>query len=174
MGRKQSINEDKEPRIVWAPLPVLSWILPLVGHVGVTDTTGTIYDFAGPRTIGVNRLLCGPPLLSASVSRVWPDVDLGAWDEALRHANALYATKTHNILANNCHHHVACVLDGAGVCASSWAVWWAIVRHGQYVRASVSPLVGGMQGRVRVYGPFVLLCILSTLAFATLQYSGRL
>lgn len=40
--------------IVWAPLPLLSWILPLVGHVGITDSSGHIWDFAGPYQINVS------------------------------------------------------------------------------------------------------------------------
>jgi hypothetical protein len=33
--------------IVWTPLPVISWFLPFIGHTGIADSRGVIYDFAG-------------------------------------------------------------------------------------------------------------------------------
>ena len=37
--------------IVWTPLPMISWILPFIGHTGICDSRGVIHDFAGPYTI---------------------------------------------------------------------------------------------------------------------------
>lgn len=37
--------------IVWQPFPVLGWILPCIGHMGIADSRGVIYDFQGPYTI---------------------------------------------------------------------------------------------------------------------------
>ena len=37
--------------IVWQPFPVLGWILPCIGHMGIADSSGVIYDFQGPHTI---------------------------------------------------------------------------------------------------------------------------
>jgi transmembrane protein 222 len=34
--------------IVWTPLPYISWIFPFIGHTGLCDADGIIYDFAGP------------------------------------------------------------------------------------------------------------------------------
>lgn len=31
--------------IVWTPIPCLTWIAPFVGHMGVADSRGVIYDF---------------------------------------------------------------------------------------------------------------------------------
>jgi len=33
--------------IVFTPIPVVSWILPFIGHVGVCTSSGLIYNFAG-------------------------------------------------------------------------------------------------------------------------------
>ena len=33
--------------IVYTPIPLVSWVLPVVGHVGICTSTGLIYDFAG-------------------------------------------------------------------------------------------------------------------------------
>ncbi|KAG9339190.1 hypothetical protein JZ751_024048 [Albula glossodonta] len=40
--------------IVWTPIPVLSWILPFVGHMGICTTAGVIRDFAGPYFVSVS------------------------------------------------------------------------------------------------------------------------
>lgn len=34
--------------IVWTTLPGISAVLPLIGHVGIADSKGVIYDFSGP------------------------------------------------------------------------------------------------------------------------------
>ena len=31
--------------IVWTPIPVLTWLLPMVGHMGICKSNGVIYDF---------------------------------------------------------------------------------------------------------------------------------
>lgn len=48
--------------IVWTPLPLLTWILPFIGHLGIADSRGVIYDFAGPYTIGEDNLAFGKPV----------------------------------------------------------------------------------------------------------------
>ena len=37
--------------IVWQPFPVLGWILPCIGHMGICDSEGVVHDFQGPYTI---------------------------------------------------------------------------------------------------------------------------
>lgn len=39
--------------VLWAPLPVISWLLPGVGHVAVSDSHGNIHDFAGSYLVNV-------------------------------------------------------------------------------------------------------------------------
>lgn len=39
--------------IVWTPIPVLSWLFPFVGHMGIARTDGVIRDFAGPYYVSV-------------------------------------------------------------------------------------------------------------------------
>lgn len=34
--------------VVWTTLPGISAIIPLIGHVGMGDSTGVTYDFSGP------------------------------------------------------------------------------------------------------------------------------
>lgn len=47
--------------LVWTPIPVLSWLVPVVGHVGVCSSNGTIYDFAGSNFVNTGSLAFGNP-----------------------------------------------------------------------------------------------------------------
>lgn len=38
--------------IVWTTLPGISFLIPLIGHVGITDSRGITYDFSGPYQVG--------------------------------------------------------------------------------------------------------------------------
>ena len=38
--------------VVWTTLPLVSAILPTIGHVGIADSHGVIRDFSGPYTVG--------------------------------------------------------------------------------------------------------------------------
>ena len=47
--------------IVWSPLGPLTWCFPMVGHMGICDSRGYIWDFAGPYTIGRDNMAFGNP-----------------------------------------------------------------------------------------------------------------
>ena len=46
--------------IVWVPIPMLTFFLPFIGHVGVCSSNGTSFDMGG---LGVNEgeLMFGNP-----------------------------------------------------------------------------------------------------------------
>lgn len=33
--------------LIWTPIPLITWLFPIVGHMGIADSTGIIRDFAG-------------------------------------------------------------------------------------------------------------------------------
>lgn len=39
--------------IVWTPLPLLTWLVPVIGHLGIVKSDGEIHDFAGPYHVNV-------------------------------------------------------------------------------------------------------------------------
>ncbi len=48
--------KDQYPQcIVWSPIPMLTWMLPVSGHLGITDSTGLVSDFAGSGYIHNHR-----------------------------------------------------------------------------------------------------------------------
>ncbi|CAM9479242.1 unnamed protein product [Ectocarpus sp. 13 AM-2016] len=124
--------------IVWTPLPLITWFIPLIGHMGIADSRGVIYDFAGPYTIGEDHMAFGRP------TRYLP-LDPGRckgeqWDESVAHSCETYSKRMHNLCCDNCHSHVALALKRmryAGV--ESWNMvslcFW-IFFAGRYVSVS--------------------------------------
>lgn len=45
--------------IVWTPLPIISWLLPFIGHLGICREDGVILDFAGPNFVCVDNFAFG-------------------------------------------------------------------------------------------------------------------
>ena len=111
----QGVNSqiDKFPYcIVWSPLPPITWILPFIGHTGITTSDGVIHDFAGPYTINRGAMAFGAPTRYLQL-----DPDLCSeldWDSAVGEGCAVYSQRMHNICFDNCHSHVARCLNAMG------------------------------------------------------------
>ena len=45
--------------IVWTPLPVVSWLAPFIGHVGICKEDGTVVDFSGSNLVNVDDFAFG-------------------------------------------------------------------------------------------------------------------
>ena len=100
--------------LVWTPIPCLTLLLPFVGHMGIADSHGIIYDFAGSYSIGRDNMAFGAPtrfvpMFSESMKDSPERVD--SWDAAIRSASQDYLTHTHNLIFDNCHSHVALALN---------------------------------------------------------------
>ena len=102
--------------IVWSPLPMITWFCPVIGHMGICDSRGVIWDFAGPYTINRNDMAFGRPTrylqLDPKLCRApgAGEGDAGAkalWDKCVHFSNCHYAQRMHNICCQNCHHHTA-------------------------------------------------------------------
>lgn len=117
--------------LVWGPLPVITWLLPFIGHMGLCDSEGRVHDFAGPYFVGIDRFMTG------TVHKYYQFRDAAAsprqWDEALARADGDYREMMHNLFCNNCHHHSARALTYFGVPSSQWSAWWLIQTRGRYV-----------------------------------------
>jgi hypothetical protein len=57
-----SVAERYPLCIVWTPIPLITWILPFVGHMGIANSEGIIHDFAGPFFISEDSLAFGNPV----------------------------------------------------------------------------------------------------------------
>ena len=45
--------------IVWTPLPVVSWLAPYIGHVGICQENGAVLDFAGSNLVSMDNFAYG-------------------------------------------------------------------------------------------------------------------
>jgi hypothetical protein len=92
---------------VWTPLPLITWILPFIGHTGIGTSEGVLHDFAGPYYIGVDDLAFGETHKYIQLDVTEPV----RYDQALLKADKRFEGENHNICCNNCHSHVACALN---------------------------------------------------------------
>lgn len=59
---KIDIETNKYPNcIVWCPIPLITWIFPFIGHIGIANSKGIIYDFQGSYSIGEDHFAFGNP-----------------------------------------------------------------------------------------------------------------
>lgn len=116
--------------IVWTPLPIVSWLAPFFGHVGVCREDGTILDFAGPYFVNVDNFAfgaaaryvhldgkqcCFPPHLSGHTCKSgFEHAQLGtsvSWDDGLFGSMQHFQHKSYNLFTCNCHSFVASFLN---------------------------------------------------------------
>ncbi|CAG9464656.1 unnamed protein product [Pedinophyceae sp. YPF-701] len=103
--------------IVWTPIPVVTWIMPFVGHMGVGDSRGLLHDFLGHGTINTGRLGFGSPARYLRVgdgkTLSLPDDAGKTWDDAVRLSVEDFKTEDYSFFTNNCHTFVGAVLSRA-------------------------------------------------------------
>ncbi|KAL4199853.1 hypothetical protein AMTRI_Chr03g53370 [Amborella trichopoda] len=116
--------------IVWTPLPIISWFVPFIGHIGICREDGVILDFAGPNLVSVDNFAFGAVAkyiqLNRSQCRFPPNLagnkcepgekhmDSGTvttWNEGLRMAICQFQHRSYNIFTCNCHSFVANCLN---------------------------------------------------------------
>jgi transmembrane protein 222 len=122
-GKKDRHHEDLSYAIVWSPLPIITWIIPFVGHTGICDSHGIASDFQGPYYVGdVGRMAFGAPTRALLIINSG-QVAAEEWDAAIRTANDVYRGRMHNICCDNCHSHVAYALNSMGAQAYGITKW---------------------------------------------------
>ncbi|KMS95586.1 hypothetical protein BVRB_007020 [Beta vulgaris subsp. vulgaris] len=108
--------------LVWTPLPVVSWLAPFIGHVGICREDGSILDFSGSNLVNVDnfafgavaryyqldrRQCCLPPNLSRHIcEQRYIHHEFGtaiSWDDALGLSMRHYENKSYNLFTCNCH-----------------------------------------------------------------------
>lgn len=84
--------------LVWTPIPLITWLFPFIGHMGIATSQGVIRDFAGNSLkfnlfCEMSFLLAGPYFVSEDLMGFgWPTryvqldvskVEEGSWDDAV-------------------------------------------------------------------------------------------
>ncbi|XP_019403510.1 PREDICTED: transmembrane protein 222 isoform X2 [Crocodylus porosus] len=140
--------------VVWTPIPVLTWLFPIIGHMGICTSAGIIRDFAGPYYVSEDNMAFGRPVKywKLDPNKVY-STSPNAWDTAVHDASEEYKHRMHNLCCDNCHSHVALALNLMRYDnSSSWnmvKLCFFSLLYGKYVRgicedvASLCPLLGG-------------------------------
>ncbi|PIO24939.1 hypothetical protein AB205_0004150 [Aquarana catesbeiana] len=98
---KPDLERSRFPHcVVWTPIPVLTWLFPFIGHMGICTSSGVIRDFAGPYYV---YWQLDPNLVYANGPN--------PWDTAVNEASEEYKHRMHNLCCDNCHSHVAMALN---------------------------------------------------------------
>ncbi|KAK4490683.1 hypothetical protein RD792_001375 [Penstemon davidsonii] len=128
--------------IVWTPLPVLSWFIPFIGHIGICREDGVILDFAGPNFVCVDNFAFGAPtrfiqltkeqcciFFNSSAHDIEDESkqyearkDNEKWDDALHKSTQEYQHQSYNLLTCNCHSFVANCLNRLKFETGGWNV----------------------------------------------------
>lgn len=125
-------EQDRFPHsIVFAPIPILTWLCPLIGHVGICDSLGRVHDFSESHHVSIDRMAFGRPAFYSLLSKVSSE----KYDDAIFKADQYFRGQQHLWLSSNCHHHVAMCLsqmaynDHADYTATQvWVMFWKNVQ----------------------------------------------
>ena len=100
--------------ILWTPIHPITWALPFVGHMGITDSTGRLHDWGGgPITPSYPaEMMFGRPARFIQCDPLTLNGGTEAWDAAIDRADGEYLHNMHcMVLGSDCHSHVARVLN---------------------------------------------------------------
>ncbi|XP_071727313.1 protein REVERSION-TO-ETHYLENE SENSITIVITY1 [Rutidosis leptorrhynchoides] len=116
--------------LVWTPLPVVSWLAPFIGHVGLCMEDGTVIDFSGSNLVNVDEFAygsvaryiqlnreqcCFPPnLASHTCTQRYKHAEKGtaiSWDAAIQLSRRHFEHKSYNLFTCNCHSFAANFLN---------------------------------------------------------------
>lgn len=146
--------------IVWTPIPVLTWLLPFIGHMGIALSNGVIRDFAGPYCVTEDNMAFGNPTRYLRLDERKVAGGINEWDESITKASITYGTRMHNLCWDNCHSHVGLALSHMNY---SGSMRWNMVRLaswmffcGRYV---------GIGGVIKTWLPFVCLASVTVMLF---------
>jgi len=142
--------------VVWTPLPIITWLLPFIGHMGIADSSGIIYDFAGPYTVSKNNMAFGWP------TKYWRlETPNNKYDQSVYDASEEYKTRMHILCYDNCHSHVAMAMNlmrhGEKSRWNMISVCFAFLWHSRYVS------IGGF---IKTWLPFILWATILTVILA--------
>lgn len=145
---------DRYPfSIVWTPLPVITWFIPLIGHTGIANSEGIIHDFGGSYYIAVDHFTFGRPtkFLKLEPSKA----QARDWNDAIQVSANKFCGQQHNIIFNNCHSHVADTLNEMKYNGkdnyNQFDVFLMMTLHSKYV---------GLRGFLLQWGVFLFLLMI--------------
>lgn len=145
--------------IVWTPLPFITWLIPIIGHTGISNSRAVIYDFSDDFNVSVDNFSFGSPTKVYRFNPALVAQGAKAWDKAIQETSDYYGRTRHSLFFNNCHQYIASVLNKVKYASrTDWTqtnVWWLITFESKYV---------GWLGFARQWCPFIVI-LLATMLF---------
>lgn len=121
--------------IVWTPIPFLTYLIPSIGHTGIANSEGIIHDFAASFYVNIDEMSFGKPTKYYQLDL--DEREKYEFDKAIEKGDLKYNQEVHNLFWNNCHSHVAYVLNQIkykGKCNYNMVdVWWILILKGKYI-----------------------------------------
>eukprot|EP00741_Cyanophora_paradoxa_P017423 tig00020965_g16832.t1 len=159
--------------VIWTSIPLISWLVPVIGHIGICRSDGVSHDFAGPYFISVDQLAFGHAMkywrLDLSLVRSRPNMSAEqTFDACIEEGMACYEKMMYNFFCNNCHSYVARCLNlmeyGGRKDWTMFRVWLHLTMHSRFV-----------SGRrfLESYGVFLVLVTLAALIAVLVKTFGR-
>ena len=123
-----------ELSIVWSALPGFTQLVPIIGHTSIGSSLGQTSEFTGSNEILKDHFIFGKPL---KIIKLYDIEDEERFDKCIDEANKVYQGRGHNLFTDNCHSHVAMVLNLYKYRGRSnhtmVSVWWMCATQGKYV-----------------------------------------
>lgn len=149
-------EKDRYPCcIVWTPIPIITWIFPIIGHMGIALSNGVIRDFDGPYHVSEDNMGFGRPVKYWQLDLKEVKGGAAAWDQAVTEASEIYKKRMHILWWDNCHSHVGKALALMNYKnSSSWnmvKLCLLMLLHGKYV---------DFKGVLKTWLPFFVIIVL--------------
>jgi hypothetical protein len=149
--------------IVFTGIPLLTWLLPFIGHIGIVSQKGISYDFAGPYFVSIGNLAFGRPVKFAPLDPKKVASGL-SYEGAVESAHHAFRRRMYNFCCMNCHSFVAHAMnemryDGR----EDWnmvRVWWYLTTRSTYV--SWLALFRTYLPAIIIYGAIIALSLTTT------------
>jgi len=121
--------------IVWTPIPLITYLFPSIGHTGIGNSEGIIHDFAGSFFVSIDDFAFGKPTKYLKLDL--NERERYEFDRGVEKADNKFNMEEHNLFTNNCHSHVAYVLNQIRYKGKTnynmVDIWWMLILKGKYI-----------------------------------------
>lgn len=105
----QNILDNISCSLVWTSIPVLSYVFPFVGHVGITDSVGRIHDFGSSNYVSIDQMAYGNPdkIIHFEITQD----EFTRWNKSIHTVSKKFSKKTYSLCGTNGYSFCASVLN---------------------------------------------------------------
>ena len=138
--------------LVWSPIKIFSWFVPIIGHAGICNSEGIIYEF-GPEHVKIEELPFGPP--TKYVLLELTEKQKNNYDKELEKSIEKFNKINFHFIGSNCHNFPVDVLNNLQYKGKNnynvVNLWWIFLTKSKYV---------SKYGLFKTYIGFVLIVII--------------